>query len=246
MDSKQRANLRANLADPSLKIGGGKGTEMKRAIAALAEGKHVTLKTKAQAATLVTKLGQAANRAAAKGDKAPDFDLCKVSVPGTNLFCGQSKNIPRAQMPQFSGKPQPDSPADKLPKNANGEVDGTKAFAAHMRAQGVKVTDKTVPASELKASQNQLVGPKIAGMVNNKAFKPEDEAIFVSRDGYVIDGHHRWAAQIARDLKDGKSGDLKLKVQVVDMDILDVLKESNKWATEFGIKAKAATNDPQK
>jgi hypothetical protein len=181
-----------------------------------------------------------AKEAKASGGKAPDYDLCQVSVPGTNLFCGESKGIPRKKMPQFSGSPEAGSPADSMPKNSKGEVDGTNAFVDHMTGLGVGVEERTVLASTLKASQNELVGEKVAGMMDNPDFDPAGEAIFVSRDGYVIDGHHRWAAQVGRDLEDGAVGDLPLNVRVVDMDIQEVLDEANKFASEFGIAPKTA------
>ena len=190
--------------------------------------------------TLLGELSKMAKEAKASNGKPPDYDLCQVSVPGTNLFCGESKGIPRKQMPQFSGTPSPGSPAESMPKNSKGEVDGTKAFVEHMEGLGVKIEEKTVLASTLKASQNELVGEKVAGMMDNPDFDPAGEAIFVSRDGFVIDGHHRWAAQVGRDLEDGAVGDLPLNVRVVDMDILEVLEVANKFAQEIGIAPKAA------
>ena len=207
------------------------------------------VKTEREAYTILIELAKMANEAkAAKeaGDsdvKIPNYDFCKVSIPGTNLFCGDSKGIPRKKMPQFSGEPTPGSPADSKPKNKKGEVDGTDDFIKHMEALGVKVEEKEVLASTLRASQNELVGEKVAGMMTNEDFDPAGEAIFVSRDGYVIDGHHRWAAQVGRDLEDGNIGDLPLNVRVVDMDIEEVLKEANKFAQEFGIAPKTAGND---
>ena len=211
--------------------------------------KPAVVKTEAEAYTILTELAKMANEAkAAKeaGDpdvKMPNYDFCKVSIPGTNLFCGDSKGIPRKKMPQFSGEPTPGSPADSRPKNKKGEVDGTDDFIKHMEGLGVKVEEKEVLASTLRASQNELVGEKVAGMMTNEDFNPAGEAIFVSRDGYVIDGHHRWAAQVGRDLADGNIGDLPLNVRVVDMDILEVLEEANKFAQEFGIAPKTAGND---
>ena len=193
-----------------------------------------------EAHTLLTELSKMAKEAKSSGGKAPDYDLCQVSVPGTNLFCGESKGIPRKKMPQFSGSPEPGSPADSMPKNSKGEVDGTMAFVDHMNNLGVDVQERTVLASSLKASQNELVGEKVAGMMDNPAFDPAGEAIFISRDGYVIDGHHRWAAQVGRDLEDGTIGDLPLNVRMVDMDIQEVLEEANKFAKEFGIAPKVA------
>ena len=171
-----------------------------------------------------------------KGKKAPTYNLCKISIPGTNLFCGATKGIPRAKMPQLAGVPRPGSDADKLPKNQRGRINGGEEFTKHLVSKGVKVTDKVVNASSLKASQNELSGKTVARMMKDPKFDPTTKSIFVSRDGYVIDGHHRWAAQITRDMMDGKTGDLKMKVQVVDMDIKDVLDEANRWSNSFGIK----------
>jgi hypothetical protein len=207
------------------------------------EGLPAAVKTEKEAYTILTELAKMANEAKALGTEAPNYDFCKVSIPGTNLFCGDSKGIPRKKMPQFSGEPTPGSPADSRPKNKKGEVDGTDDFIKHMEAKGIKIEEKEVLASTLRASQNELVGEKVAGMMTNTDFDPAGEAIFVSRDGYVIDGHHRWAAQVGRDLEDGNIGDLPLNVRVVDMDIEEVLDEANKFASEFGIAPKTAGND---
>ena len=202
--------------------------------------------TEREAYTILTELARMANEAKASKGKAPNYDFCKVSIPGTNLFCGDSKGIPRKKMPQFSGEATPGSRAEaKLQQNPNekGEVDGTQEFIQHMEELGVKVERRQVLASTLRASQSELVGEKVAGMMTNPDFKPEDAPIFVSRDGYVIDGHHRWAAQVGRDLEDGNIGDLPLNVIVIDMDILEVLEEANKFVEEFGIPPKTAGND---
>lgn len=230
-DRNPPANLYARL----------RGAKPKSADAALDDirkDKPVKVASVKEAGTVVKKLGELVNAAKAKGQDAGRINLCQVSVPGTNLFCGASRDIPREKMPQFSGKPVPGSEADKLPKNKNGEIDGVGAFIEHLKGQGVGMKEQKVKASELKASQAELVGEKVAGMMNNKDFDPAGEPIFVSKDGYVIDGHHRWAAQVARDVQDGRLGDLPLNVRVVDLTIDQALKFANKWATEFGIAAK--------
>jgi hypothetical protein len=45
---------------------------------------------------LIDKLGEEAKKWAAQGKEAPTFDLCNVTVAGTNLFCAETKGIPRA------------------------------------------------------------------------------------------------------------------------------------------------------
>ncbi len=101
---------------------------------------------------------------------AMNINLCQISVPGTNLFCGDNKGVPRKQMPQLGGKPREGSDADNLPKDDKGEVSGEQAFLDHLKSQGVMVSDKTMKASELKASQTELVGAKVAGMAGNRNF----------------------------------------------------------------------------
>jgi hypothetical protein len=68
----------------------------------------------------------------------------------------------------------------------------------------------------------------------------ENQSIFVSSDGYVIDGHHRWAAMVGKDSKDGKLGDNKIKVRVINMPIKQVLADANAFTSAMGIEPKSA------
>lgn len=142
------------------------------ALKLIAEGKDVQLKSEADVATLLDKLHTIVQDAAKKGDAAPDYDLCRVTVSGTSLFCSGNKGVARIDMPQLGGTPIKGSKADKLPKDKKGEVNAAEAFESHLKGLGVKVERKEVKAESLKASQNQLVGAKVAGMVNNKSFDP--------------------------------------------------------------------------
>jgi len=220
--------------------------DIDEAVRLIAEGKDVELETVKDVHTLLEKLHAVVQDMTAKGDKAPNFNLCKVTVKGTSLFCAESKGVKRADMPQLGGMPVKGSKADKLPKSKKGEVDGRAAFTEHLKAMEVSSTRRTVKASSLKASQNELVGAKVAGMMSSKTFDPAGEAIFVSRDGYVIDGHHRWASQVGRDANSGSLGDLTMEVVVVDMPITAVLHEANAWAASFGIAPKSASGPVDK
>ena len=91
-------------------------------------------------------------------------------------------------------------------------------------------------ASSLRASQNQLIGADVAGIMGAiESGKMRDQTLFVSRDGYVIDGHHRWAATVGLDYKDGDGEDLKMKVRVIDMPIMEVLAAAVKFSDDMGI-----------
>lgn len=206
----------------------------------LGEGKPVALKQPRQVSTLLGRLASIAQEAAAKGEQAPNYNLCQVSVKGTNLFCAHSKGIPRVEMPQLKGKPTPGSKADKLPKDKNGEVDAGPAFRAHLDSLGIKVTKESERADFLKASQSELVGVKVGGMMKNRGFDPTGQRIMVSDEGYVLDGHHRWATAVGRDAQDGRLGDIRMPIERVQMDIISLIREANQFTAAFGIAPKAA------
>jgi hypothetical protein len=199
-----------------------------------------------QVATRISDLAKMGQEAKAKGENAPNFNLCQVSIPGTNLFCGDNKGIPRAEMPQFKGTPRAGSEADKLPKDKDGEVDTEEFFKQMLEKDGIKVSQPTsIPPDRLKATQSELVGVKVAGMSqvladkNHPAYGKITAPIYVSRDGYVLDGHHRWAAVVAHNASNPKD-QIEMQVRVIDDDIEPLVKKSNKFAEDIGIRAKAA------
>lgn len=215
--------------------------DLKTAVEALARGEIVEFDTAEEVYTLIEKLYEFAQEAQAKGEKAPNIDLCNVSVPGTNLFCAGNLGIERSAMPQLSGKPRPGSPADSLPKDDKGEVNIGKAFTDRLAEMGVSVQDRTVPAASLRASQKELVGANVAWMMKNgDKIGLDTGRIFVSKDGYVIDGHHRWAALIGQDTQDGTLGNVNINVQQIDMPISQVLQFANQFADQVGVMPKAA------
>jgi hypothetical protein len=125
----------------------------------------VSVKQRRKVSMKIDDLAKKSAEAKANGEKAPNFNLCDITIPGTNLYCGGNKGIPREQMPQFKGKPQPGSIADGLPKDKDGEVDTEAMFKKMLEDKGIKVSEPTqVPADQLKATQTELVGPKVAGM----------------------------------------------------------------------------------
>lgn len=206
----------------------------------------VTPVERQQISTIIDKLAELGNQAKEKGEQAPNFNLCQVSIPGTNLYCDGNKGIPREDMPQFKGTPEPGSIADKLPKDKSGEADTEEFFKQMLEKQGIGVTKPySVPADRLKATQSELVGVKVAGMSkvladkNHPAYGKITAPIYVSNDGYVLDGHHRWAAVVAHNASNPKN-QIPMNVRVIDEPIIPLVKRSNKFAETIGIKAKAA------
>ena len=188
--------------------------------------------------------------------KPPSYDLCSVSIPGTNLFCGGNKEIPRDEMPQLKTKAVPGTPAWKKAeelakqkgiKPEDVEVNAENAFLEYLGKQGVSVTrGQNMPATQMKATQNQLNADKVAGMAwalySNPDTKdpkhPLRQPLIVNKDGYVLDGHHRWAALATYDVMRGEKDPTDVPVIVVDMDIEDLVDASNKFGDKFGLARK--------
>lgn len=243
-------------AAASEQIKAGKGTKddpieltnAEDALGALANGYHVALPER-EVGTLVDKLGQLADEAKKAGKEAPNVDLCLVSAPGTNLFCAEALGIPRFQMPQFKGKPAPGSPAaekgSSMGLGPDDEVSMEDEFLAELEAMGVSsAQDEVGDVSYLKATQNELIGTKIGGMMrameSGKMPASVAEApILVSRDNYVLDGHHRWAARVGLRYAQGEK--ISMKVIRVDLPMTELLPLSQKLAEKLGVAVKAAT-----
>lgn len=221
--------------DPKNRKRGVKVSTPKEALEQMKRGNLVELESKEEAYTVLKKLGKFIEKAKKDGEKVK-INVCKISVPGTNLFCGESiatdehpEGVPREKMPQLSGIPIKGSRADKMPRiDDEGNVDIGPLFLEHLSNLDppVKFVEAEVPASSLRASQSELKGKTVAYMVSDEGAKTLEDpkaVIYVSRDGYIIDGHHRWAGKVGRDLADGKTGDVKIRVRRVDMPIMEVL-----------------------
>jgi hypothetical protein len=193
--------------------------------------------------TDIDKVAKMISDAEAKGEPAPDINLCDITIPGTNLYCDDNKGIPREEMPQFKGKAVEGSRAASMETDKDGEVDTEPIFREMLKQKNVKVLQTKVPADKLKATQKDLVGGKVIGMMGALEKDPTHPKItapiYVSRDGYVIDGHHRWAAIVAYNAKH-PDAPIEMKSTVIDMDIKDAIPMANKFAEDMGIAAKKA------
>jgi hypothetical protein len=193
--------------------------------------------------TDISKISKMLDDAKAKGEPAPDINLCDITIPGTNLYCDDNKGIPREEMPQFKGKAVEGSRAAGMETDKDGEVDTEPVFREMLKQKNIKVLQTEVPADKLKATQKDLVGGKVIGMMGALEKDPNHPKItapiYVSRDGYVIDGHHRWAAIVAYNAKH-PDNPIPMKSTVIDMDIKDAIPMANKFAEDMGIAAKKA------
>jgi hypothetical protein len=234
--------------------------DAKTGLRLIAAGKHVEMDKDTVGVVLdkLASIGTEAFEAKKSGKKlkVPNFNLCLVHVPGANLFCEEDKDIPRLKMPQVKGENiRAGSDAEKLlakqneerrkaGKEPTKEVDATEEYISYLKENGLDVSDSEVASDRLKATQNELVGDKVASMMSStldpgSKFDATEGSIFTSSDNYVVDGHHRWAAAVSLKFKKGGPAP-QMKVQQINAPIERVLELTNKFVKEFGIEGNAA------
>lgn len=95
-------------------------------------------------------------------------------------------------MPVYNRKDMPQVNTQKLSK------------ALSMAKSKVKVTKGMSIAGSLKPSQKELIKSKVVA-ISKKYNKPTDmKPLIISKDNYIVDGHHRWGAAVYGFGKDVK------------------------------------------
>ena len=206
---------------------------MEQALLALHAGHKVDFEQPRSVGTLLHKLAQEARDAKAAGKNADHIDLCGVSVAGTNAFCAGNLGIPRVKMPQMtSTNPRPGSQADGLERKSNGEVDASGLYKSWLEDKGYKIANGTEDAAMLHATQLEIDGTKVGGMMEH--WDPAlAHPIFVSSDNYILDGHHSWAAQAGLQYDTGKT--VNVPIARVNANIFELLDTAWTFANEVGI-----------
>jgi len=185
---------------------------------ALFQDRKVELTQPKQVSTLIKRLGETAKEMEEQGEKAPVFNLCNVSIKGTNLFCADSKGIPRVKMPVIPAK-------------------RTKEFIKYLEDRGYKIEKEKEKAANLRATQSEIDGAKVA--VSMKRIQSEGfyKRLVISKDDYILDGHHTWAGQLGIDAKNNVLDDDKeVKVARVNISITKLLAEAEKFTGGKGKK----------
>jgi 8-oxo-dGTP pyrophosphatase MutT (NUDIX family) len=137
-----------------------------------------------------------------------------------------SMGVDRGDMPQLSGM------VDGVYHHAS-EV--TPQFLDQLRSQGIRVTDRDIPAGDLKPTQTNGTPEKIRQMADLfKSGKAKSKPIVVSSDNRVLDGHHNWAGQHLADIETGKPH--PMRVHQVDLPMRDLLKHAQSFADTYGLK----------
>lgn len=147
-------------------------------------------------------------------------DLTNLHVAGMGLFGGDGLEIARIDMPQI-----PKTHRDK--------------FFAELEADGVTVKAERVDPTRMKPTQREMDAVNIAGMAKGMrggTFKEGKHTLIASSDGYILDGHHRWAAAVVDRIRTG-AGDMG--IARVDMPIRQLLDRARDFNEREGIKTRA-------
>jgi hypothetical protein len=147
-------------------------------------------------------------RATKKVRRSTEEDLCSVKQG----ICAEDLGIPRKFMPQFTLRNKPFS--HKL----------INEFRRHVKKEyGVKSFKAKRIAKELNPSQNEISRPRVEGLIEDNVIEKTEVPLIVSKNDYIVDGHHRWAAYRMKAPKK------PMEVVVIDAPIRDVLGMAIGW-----------------
>lgn len=147
-------------------------------------------------------------------------DLTELKVEGTLLFGDEGMGLARKDMPQ-------------IPAERRGE------FLSELQAEGVTVEEESVDPKTLKPIQKEVSSSR-SGAIYNRYKEaggiPQEQRILISKDGFVIDGHHTWGAAVGFSF-DNK--DAKLPVYRIGLTAQEALDRSLEWTEAQGIEGQA-------
>lgn len=138
----------------------------------------------------------------------------------TQFASMRGSGIPRSEMPQ-------------IPKEHLG------TFQDKLRADGFSFEPDLIDPSELQATQAELDGKNVSGMMRSAragTFDMLADPIWISNDGHVLDGHHRWAALTALSTNCSEPGCVMMPVIRVDMPMDQLLAYANQFNDDVGVK----------
>lgn len=147
-------------------------------------------------------------------------DVTEISVQGTLLFGDEGMGIARKDMPQIDAKLRPQ-------------------FLSDLADKGIKTTEEDIDPKTLKPIQKEISGSRSGAIYNayrEKGEIPDQQRILISKDGYVIDGHHTWAASVAFSFDNPSA---KLPVYRLDISGKEALDASLAWTESKGIQGQA-------
>lgn len=147
-------------------------------------------------------------------------DLTELKVNGTMLFGDEGMGIARKDMPQ-------------IPAERRGE------FLADLAKEGVSVNEEAIDPKTLKPIQKEVSSSRSGAIYNRYKEQggiPQEQRILISKDGYVIDGHHTWGAAVGFSFDNPNA---KLPVYRLSLTAKEALDRSLAWTEAQGIEGMA-------
>jgi len=151
-------------------------------------------------------------------------DITELKVKGTLLFGDEGMGIARSDMPQI-----PTSDREKFLKDIE-------------KDSGITYEKEKVDPTTLKPIQKEVSGSRAGAIYEKFAEKgkiPKDERILISKDGFVVDGHHTWAASVAFSFDNPGT---ELPVYRLSVNADEALKVSRDYAKAHGYESKAMSD----
>lgn len=123
----------------------------------------------------------------------PHYVSFAADAPATNLMplrVDSEKNIFHRHLTNRSRDKMP-----QLPEDAKGLAE----FRAHLERKGFSVREESIDPRALVATQREIDSRKVAVITkylqeHGGRLRDEGGTLIVSKEGGVVDGHHRWAA----------------------------------------------------
>lgn len=148
-------------------------------------------------------------------------NLRNLTVTGTPYFGSSDTLMNRSEMPQVpSGRKQ--------------------EFLSAVEKQGLTVERKEMSPRDLKPTQADINGKSASeirgreGARGNDAFKTGDNlSIVVSSDGYIMDGHHRWAGAALHEMSGTPTKMSVIQIGAPKNELIGIMQ---KWTDAAGVK----------
>ena len=153
----------------------------------------------------------------ANGERNTPIDLNQIHIKGTNLFDSQNLGIPRSQMPQIPEKLRPE-------------------FEQYLKDSQITFQSEIVDPRSLTPSQSQLsLNGSFLKIAEILAQTPVADLI-VSKDNYVLDGHHRWAGAVLASFEDPS---VQLNVMRLNVDHNEALQTMYNFNHDYAVAGQA-------
>ena len=143
-------------------------------------------------------------------------DITNLRINGTDLMGKEGLGYTREEMPQIPPKMR-------------------EEFVADLEKQGISSTKELVDPTSLSPSQSEIGLAHVAHLytVANGQI-PQTKYLLASKDDYIVDGHHNWAADVALALDDPSQ---KVPILRIDAPAREVISIAHQWATEHGFES---------